>query len=116
MSDEILIDGIQVMAHVGVPAEERKNAQLLEISLGLFLDLSPAAHADRLSLSLDYAQVHQKTIEIVQQRPRELIETVAEDVAQGLMRVFRVSRIEVEVRKFILPNTRFVAIRITRGA
>jgi dihydroneopterin aldolase len=116
MSDKIILDGIQVMAHVGVPDEERANPQLLEISVVLFLDLSRAARTERLIMSLDYAEVHRKTIEIVHERPRYLIETVAEDIAQNLLKKFRIERVEVEVRKFVIEHTRYVAVRIMREA
>ena len=116
MKDRIILNGIQVMAYVGVPESERANPQLLEVTIILELDLRPAAHAERLSLSVDYAEVHRKTIEVIQHRHRPLIETVAEDVAQMLLNSFAIERAEVEVQKFILPNTRSVAVRIVREA
>jgi 7,8-dihydroneopterin aldolase/epimerase/oxygenase len=114
MSDHIVIEGIQVMAHVGVSEEERKNAQLLEISLVLRIDLSAAARTERLNMSVDYAEVHETTIEVVHRRPRALIETVAEDLAHVLLTNFHLEKIDVEVRKFILEHTRYVAVRISR--
>ncbi len=116
MQDRIILDGIEVMACVGVPDEERARPQRLEISIVLHLDLSQAGHNDDLGMSINYETVCNKTRAVVEQRPRRLIETVAEDVAQALLDAFRVENIEVEVRKFVLPRTRSVAVRIIREA
>lgn len=116
MSDQIILEGIRVMACVGVPEAERAHPQPLEITVALHLeDLSAAARMEKLSTSVDYAEAHRKIIETVQQRARPLLETVAEDVAQVLLASFRIQRVEVEVRKFVLPSTRAVVIRIARG-
>ncbi len=102
------------MAHVGVPPEERATPQLLEIDLTLDYDLKQAARTERIGMSIDYAAVHQKIIQIAQLRPRPLIETVAEDVASAMFENFPAEKVTVVVRKFILPNTRSVSVKITR--
>jgi 7,8-dihydroneopterin aldolase/epimerase/oxygenase len=114
MSDKILIEGIEVVARVGVTEEERAKFQKLEVSISLELDLAPAAEEQDIKFTVDYAQVHQKTLEIVGSRARPLIETVAEDIAQMVLDAFKVAKVTVEVRKFILPETRYVAVQITR--
>jgi len=114
MPDQIILDGMQIMAHVGVPDEERARPQKLEVSVVLELDLSRAALTDQLTMSVDYVEAQRRTIEVAQQRPRFLIETVAEDIAQRLLRDFKPKRVEVEVKKFVLENTRSVAVRISR--
>ena len=114
MADQIILHGIRVMARVGVPEKERAQQQPLEISVALDLDLRQAARAEKLNATLDYASAHQKIIEVVQARPRSLIETVAEDIAQALLKNFKIKRVEVEVHKFILRHTQSVAVRIIR--
>ncbi len=114
MPDQIIIDGMQIMARVGVPDEERARPQKLEVSVVMELDLSRAAQTDQLAMSVDYAEAQRRTIEVVQQKPRFLIETMAEDIAQRLLRDFQIARVEVEVKKFVLENTRSVAVRISR--
>jgi len=114
MSDRIILDGMQIIAHVGVPKEERACLQKLEVTVVMELDLKPAGQTDQLARSVDYAEVQRRTIEIVGQRPRFLIETVAEDVARELLRDFKPVGVEVEVKKFVLENTRSVAVRVCR--
>ncbi len=114
MSDCIIIDRMEVMAHVGVPDEERAMPQRLEISLVLERDLREAARKELLDRTVDYAAIHQSILKVVQSRPRPLIETLAEDVAQAVLKEFEVEAVEVKVYKFILPKTRYVAVRIRR--
>ncbi len=114
MTDKIIIEGMQIMACVGITPEERAQPQMLEISLELDHDLSGAARTERLAMTLDYAEIRLRTIGIVHERPRVLIETIAEDIAQRLIAIFRVQRIQVEVRKYVLEHTRSVAVRIIR--
>ena len=102
------------MAHVGVPRKERARAQRLEISIRLDLDLRRAAVSEKIGQTVDYAEVHRRVIEVTRERPRPLIETVAEDVARMILCEFKAGSVEVEVRKFILPRTRSVAVRILR--
>jgi dihydroneopterin aldolase len=115
-ADQIIIEGIEVMAHVGVPDEERAKAQKLEISLILYLNLAKAGHTDDLKQTIDYFSVQQRVIQIVQQKPRKLIETLAEDLASTVLKEFGAKEIQIEVKKFILEKTKSVAVRIIREA
>src|SRR3989338_7177050 len=114
MLDRIILDSIKVSANIGVPDSEREKPQLIEVSVVLYSDLRKASRTDQLPMSIDYAEVHRKTIEIVQERPRRLIETLAEEIAEAFIKNFKIEGIEVEVRKFVLEKTRSVAVRISR--
>jgi len=46
----------------------------------------------------------------VDARPRKLIETLAADIAAAVLEDPAASGVSVEVRKFILPGTRWVAV------
>jgi dihydroneopterin aldolase len=115
MREQIILDGIQIMAHVGVPDEERARAQKLEVSVTLDFDFQRAARDDELSESIDYDAVRRKTIEVVTGRPRSLIETVADEVAGTLLLTFHAARVDVAVRKFIFQDVRSVAVRLQRS-
>jgi dihydroneopterin aldolase len=43
-----------------------------------------------------------------------LIETLASELAEMLVTEFQAGRAEVEVRKFVVPNTDYVAVRCLR--
>jgi len=54
--------------------------------------------------------------EVVGERPRKLIETLADQLAAALLAEFSLRWIEITIRKFILPNTEWVSISIRREA
>ena len=115
MYDKITIEGLEVMTHIGVPDEERSQAQRLEISITFPVEnVKRAALTDDLVHSIDYYQVSELVKNVAAQHPRKLIETVAEDIAGCILNNFPVKSVEVEIRKFILPDTRHVALKIKR--
>lgn len=66
-------------------------------------------------MTIDYAEVRERVIHCARERPRALIETVAEDLAHELITVYRMRRIQVEVRKFVLEHARCAGVRIVRS-
>jgi 7,8-dihydroneopterin aldolase/epimerase/oxygenase len=114
--DAILLEGMQVEALVGVPDAERSKPQRLEISIRMHLSLAVASSSDDLNHTIDYAAIQQRVIQIVSAEPYRLIETVAGRIASELLKEYPLVQIDVEVRKFILPSTRHVAVRISRSA
>ena len=43
-----------------------------------------------------------------------MIETLAEAIAAHLLAAFPLVRVRLELRKFILPEVKYVAVRLTR--
>jgi dihydroneopterin aldolase len=116
MADLILIDSLELAARIGVADRERAAFQRLTVSL----QLQPARRfgtlEDRIENTVDYFNVCQCVKEIAASRPRHLIETLADDIATGLLATFPLRGVTVELRKYILPDTRFVAVKIHREA
>lgn len=112
--DEIRIEALVLLAHVGVPHEERAQPQRLTVSV----IVQPRNHfgelADDLSRTIDYAAICADLREFVSGREDKLIETLANDMAEHLLRRFELVRVELELRKFRLPETKYVAVRVTR--
>ncbi|HCI91008.1 MAG TPA: dihydroneopterin aldolase [Verrucomicrobiales bacterium] len=115
-TDEIIIKGLRLTCHVGVPDEERAQPQelLLHVRLHPFSDPQPLQ--DDITRTIDYHAVALHIEQLASERPRKLIETLAEDIAASVVENFSVSRVAIEIEKFILPNTRSVGVRITRLA
>ncbi len=113
MSDAIVIKGLQVMASVGVPAAERVAPQGLGIDL--LLETNLAGMGDDLAKTTDYAAVAAWVRAECHACEFQLLEALAEHLACGLLAAFpRVVAVSIEVRKFILPHTRHVAVRLRR--
>ncbi len=114
-ADTITIEGLQVFTRIGVPDEERANSQKLEIFITFpVANLAKAARRDDIGLTVDYFQVAQLAKSVANERPRKLVETLAEDLASAVLRQFAVKWVEIEIRKFILPDARHIGLRIKR--
>lgn len=114
MRDSILIDELEVFFRVGVPDEERADPQRLLITVEMEVDTAPAAKSDDIAKTVDYFQVSNQIKELGEGREWRLIETLAEDVARLVLEYDLVDKARVEINKFILPDTRRVAVRIVR--
>ncbi|MEI6352167.1 MAG: dihydroneopterin aldolase [Verrucomicrobiota bacterium] len=114
MTDVIHIQSLTLSSHIGVPDEERAQAQRLTVSLTLEPKLGFAALDDRIEQTVDYAAVCELMKTIASAKPRRLLETLAEELAAGILQQFPILRLNLEVRKYILPDTQFVAVRIER--
>ena len=112
--DWIEIRGLQVNTHIGVPDAERAEAQQLLVDLRLLPLRSFSSMPDSLTATVDYFAVSQRVVSLATERPRQLIETLADEIASALLREFALRRVDVSIRKFILPNTEFVAVHCSR--
>ena len=109
--NQILIQGLTVQAHLGVPDEERARPQRIEINAVITPVTAFSDLADSIEQTVDYDAASRKIAALAAARPRRLIETLAFEIADMLIRDFPAERAEIEVRKFILPNTEYVAVR-----
>ena len=114
MADRILIEALELSSFIGVPDEERAAAQRLTVSLVLEPIRDFRALSDQIANTVDYFVLSECVKSLSLARPRRLIETLAEEIAAELLARFALRAVEVELRKFILPDTRFVAVRIRR--
>ena len=114
MEDTVIVSQLEIRAHVGVPAAERGAAQRLTVSLRLVPMRGFAALGDDIGNTVDYAAVCAMVRQEAESRPRRLIETLAGEIAAVLLARFPLGAVEVEVRKYILPGTEYVAVSIRR--
>ncbi|MCC7376952.1 MAG: dihydroneopterin aldolase [Verrucomicrobiales bacterium] len=114
MPDLIQIADLEVCWRVGVPDDERSRPQRLLLSIGLEVDFAVAVKSDDLTRTINYYAVTQRLQEWGQSREWRLIERLAVEAAELLLREFGPKRVTVEVKKFIIPATRFVLVRVER--
>jgi 7,8-dihydroneopterin aldolase/epimerase/oxygenase len=112
--DRIIIDELELWLRVGVPDTERAEPQRLLVSLGMTRDLRRAAESDDLSATIDYHAVTVRLKQFGEGREWKLIERLASDVARLVLEEFGAEAVSVEVKKFILPDTRYVSVEIQR--
>lgn len=97
--DRISVRGLRVFAHHGVLDSERLRGQDFLIDVTAHLDTSGAAAADDLALTLDYGELAAAVGRRVREERWNLIERVAQRVADLVLENPLVERVEVTVRK-----------------
>ena len=101
--DIIRIAGIKSFGHHGALPEEKRLGQRFTVSVDLEVDTRPAAAADDLKLTVDYAQVIRTVAQLTGQ-PVYLIETLAQQIAARILGTFGVVKaVTVEVTKPFAP-------------
>ncbi|MBQ6759783.1 MAG: dihydroneopterin aldolase [Selenomonadaceae bacterium] len=86
MTDKIILQGFEVKGRHGCSEEERKHEQPFIVDLELYLDLSQSAKTDDLGDSIDYTLILDDVKKIIGGTSRNLIETVAYDISEFLLR------------------------------
>lgn len=97
--DRIVIEGLEVWAYHGVLAHEREHGQRFVVDAALQLDLEPAGASDDLADTLDYGRLAEQIRASAGGGPHQLIETVAQRVADACLDDPRVAAVEVAVHK-----------------
>jgi dihydroneopterin aldolase len=112
--DTITLCDLAVSYRVGVPDAERVNPQRLLLTVELETDFAAAAEKDDITRTIDYQAVAQRLVRFGESRSWKLIETLATEIAEMLLRDFAARSATVIVKKFILPEARYVAVQTTR--
>lgn len=116
---EIRIDNLEVYAYHGVFPEENEKGQTFYVNMVLYLDTREAGKQDELTLSTHYGEVCHLVTDWMQKHTCKLIETVAENVAEEVLKQFPpVQALDVEIRKPEAPiglPFESVSVRIHRG-
>ncbi|HEY3915354.1 MAG TPA: dihydroneopterin aldolase, partial [Verrucomicrobiae bacterium] len=99
--DRIVIQDLEVDYRVGVPAEERQAPQRLLLTIEIEHDFTAAAKNDDLGATIDYYAVAQRLLRFGNRRQWKLIETLAVDLAEMILREFGGASVTVEVKKFV---------------
>lgn len=117
MPDKIILKNMIFYGHHGVLAAEKELGQRFQVTVIVFCNLRPAADSDLLGESLDYAQIYREVQKIVEGRPFNLLEALAEAIAARLLEM-GAPAVQVQVRKMHPPlpgQLAYVAVEITRS-
>jgi len=121
MADRIELRGLTVRGNHGVFDHERRDGQDFVVDITVWIDLADAAASDDLTDTYDYGVLAQRAAAIVAGPARNLIETVAAEIAEEVMADQRVHAVEVVVHKPAAPiplafsDVAVVARRSRRG-
>ncbi|HEY1571864.1 MAG TPA: dihydroneopterin aldolase [Pseudonocardiaceae bacterium] len=103
MTDRITLTGLRVRGRHGVFEHERRDGQDFLVDITVWIDLDRAAATDDLANTLHYGELAERAAAIVGGEPRNLIETVAAEVADAVMVDERLHAIEVTIHKPSAP-------------
>jgi len=121
MADRIELRGLKVRGNHGVLAHERADGQEFAVDITVWIDLADAAASDDLADTYDYSVLADRAAAVVAGQARNLIETVAGEIAEDVMKDHRVHAAEVTVHKPQAPiphtfvDVAVVARRSRRG-
>lgn len=117
--DEIRIEGLEVFAHHGVYESEKEQGQRFVLNLSLFLDIREAGRTDDLDRTVNYGAVCRDLNTWMQEENYDLLETVAEKLAERLLFTYPLTRsLQLELCKPEAPIAlpfQNVSVRIRRG-
>ena len=105
MTDQLTLTGLRASAFHGVYEHERRTGQVFILDVTVHLDLSPAATSDDLEATIHYGELAEQIVAAVERDPVDLIETVAERVADLVLAHAAAIAVDVTVHKPNAPIT-----------
>lgn len=113
--DKIYLRGLKVETVIGIYDWERTLRRPLVFDLELDTDLRPAAATDKMEDSIDYAAVRQTVVDLALSLQPQLLETLAEKIADALFERFPVESLRLAIDKpGAVPDVQGVGVRIER--
>lgn len=114
--DIVFIRELKIGTVVGIYDWERRIRQNVVLDLDMGTDIGRAAQSDKIEDTLDYKAVAKRLIQFVSGSEFQLVETLAEKVAELVMREFAVRWVKVTLHKpGAVSGSKSVGVIIERG-
>ena len=114
--DIIFLRDLRIDTVVGIWDWERRIRQTVSIDLEMAADIAGAAATDSIDDTLNYKRVAKRLIAYVEASEFQLVETMAERIAEIVLGEFEVPWVRVTVNKpGAIRGSRDVGVRIERG-
>jgi dihydroneopterin aldolase len=115
--DKIFLRDLTTAAIIGFYDWERKVKQTLVIDLDVATDVAATATHDNIERTLNYKAVAKRVLAFVGDSQYRLIETLAEELAQALLKEFSLPWLRLVVHKpGAIRHSRDVGVEIERTA
>ncbi|NLC52579.1 MAG: dihydroneopterin aldolase [Firmicutes bacterium] len=98
-TDKLVLRNMIFYGYHGVFAAEKELGQRLEVDAELYLDLRQAGINDDLEATVNYVEVYTLIKELVEEREYNLMEGLAEEIADTLLTAYSLQEVTVRVRK-----------------
>ena len=111
----LILSGLTAFGYHGNNPAEQKIGQTFTADLEVILDTRQAAASDRVDDTISYPILEKIARSILEGKPAKLLETVAERIADAILKQPRVVQVTVRVTKRPpLPNLNAFTVEITR--
>jgi dihydroneopterin aldolase len=97
--DRIELRGMSFHGRHGVRDAERESTQEFRVDVEVEADLAPAGQTDRLADTVDYTKVRAAAREVIEGPSRQLLESLAGDIATRVLALPHVQGVTVRVAK-----------------
>jgi dihydroneopterin aldolase len=115
VTDTIFLQALEVQAIIGIQDWERELKQTVRIDLELPVDARRAAERDEIDATVNYKAVAKQLIAYVEGTRFQLVETLAERIAELLLRDYAFAWVRVSVSKpGAIRGAQNVGVRIER--
>ena len=114
--DEVRIEQLEVFTVIGVLEHERKGLQRLTVSISFRPYQQAQDLADDIGKAVNYSAVADEAKRFAREQAVNLIETLADRLAAHLLKTFPIQNVTIELRKFALPDAKYVSATVTRTA
>lgn len=98
-TDTVFVHELRVETIIGIWGWERKIRQIVSIDLEMGTDIRRAAETDNIDDTLNYKAISKRVQQFVADSEFQLVETMAEKIAELVLQEFKVPWIQVRVSK-----------------
>lgn len=115
--DRIIIKNAPFLCSIGIKEEEREKKQEILVDIELFTDIRRGAGTDSIEDTIDYSAVHELISKEVGKNHYNLIETLAEKIAQRVLEHFHIEKVSIKIKKpsaLAHRGVRYAGVAITR--
>ena len=114
--DIIFLSELRIDTVIGIFDWERRIKQTVIFDVEMAADIRKAAASDSIEDTLDYKAVAKRIIQFVEESEFQLVETLAESVAQMILAEFNVPWLRLKLNKTgAIRGAKDVGILIERG-
>ncbi len=114
--DIVFIQGLKIDTVIGIYDWERKIRQNIVLDIEMSADINAASKTDHINQALDYKAVSKRLIDFVQNSEFQLVETLAEQITQIVLKEFEVTWIKLTLNKGeVLTGAQGVGVIIERS-
>lgn len=117
-SDQIILKGIRLYGYHGVNPEEKQFGQPYILDLAADLDLTQPGISDQLDDTVSYTRMYRIAQSVIAGESRNLLESLAQTLADRLLAELPIAAIEVTVKKPDPPiqgsSIQYAAVKIRR--